>query len=230
VWILAAEDTKEKILDAAEELFADHGFSATSIRAITTNAGVNLAALNYHFGSKDALIDAVFERRLTALNRQRIRLLDQLELNTGEEELNLEDALKAFLSPAIHLASDPSRGGEVFMRLMGRAHTEPGEFFLERIAKHFREVFGRFGATFRRLLPHLSAEELYWRFHFVVGSMAITMSHKLALRYLKSFEHLDGKIDPQLIDPDDGVVLERLVAFAAAGLRAGIAESAEVGK
>jgi AcrR family transcriptional regulator len=224
---LAGEDTKEKILDAAEELFSDNGFAATSIRAITTRAGVNLAALNYHFGSKDALIDAVFERRIGALNLERICLLDEVE---SKGAMSLEEVLRAFLSPPIRLAGDPARGGKVFMRLMGRAHTEPGDFFKEVIAKQFEEIFLRFGAAFRRVLPGLSPAELFWRMHFIVGAMAFTMSHKLTLRYMEKFQQ-EGEADlDDFMDPDAGVVLERLVGFAAAGLRADMSKLPEAGR
>jgi AcrR family transcriptional regulator len=185
--------------------------------------------LNYHFGSKDAVIDAVFERRIGELNRERIRLLDQVE-SESDEELTLEAVLEAFLGPAIRLANDPDRGGKVFLRLMGRAHSESDDFFRLKIAKHFGQVFQRFGASFRRLLPGLSTDVLYWRFHFVVGAMAVTMAHKLTLRYLEHFEHAGQEIDSSVMNPEVGVVLNRLVAFAAAGLRAEVPESREIGR
>ena len=217
---MAGEKTKQKILDAAEELFSDNGFAATSIRAITARAGVNLAALNYHFGSKDALIEAVFERRIGAVNRERIRLLEEVVSKAGEGDVTLEEVLEAFLSPAIRLASDPESRGKGFMRLMGRGHTEPGDFFKEVIAKHFEEIFRRFNTAFQRLLPHLPPEELYWRIHFVLGAMAFTMSHKLALRYLETYQREGEQIGDTVFSPDAGIVLARLIRFTAAGLRA----------
>ena len=224
---MSGEYTKEKILDSAEELFSDNGFAATSIRAITTRAGVNLAALNYHFGSKDALIDAVFERRIGGLNLERIRLLDEVE-SMGKP--SLEEVLRAFLAPPIRLAGDPARGGKVFMRLMGRAHTEPGDFFRNVIAKQFEEIFRRFGEAFRRVLPNLSPGEIFWRMHFIVGAMAFTMSHKLTLRYLEGFEDASEAGIDDFVHPDAGFVLERLVGFSAAGLRADVPELTEGGR
>jgi len=217
---LAGKVTREKILQAAEELFAEKGFAETSIRAITSRAGVNLAALNYHFGSKDALIDAVFERRIGPLNRERIRLLDQVEAKVGEGGCSLEEILEAFLGPAIRLATDPDSGGKQFMRLMGRAHAEEGDFFRKVIAKQFEEVFHRFNTGFQRKLPNLPLAELYWRIHFVVGAMAFTMSHKLSLRYLESFQRQGETAWTGLKEEEAGGVLSRLVCFAAAGLRA----------
>jgi AcrR family transcriptional regulator len=225
---LAGKFTKEKILDAAEELFSENGFAATSIRAITSRAEVNLAALNYHFGSKDSLIDAVFERRIGPLNRERMRLLDQAESDAGEGKVTLEAVLAAFLSPSIRLASDPDSGGKEFMRLMGRAHTESGDFFREKIAKQFEEVFHRFSAVFQRILTHLPLDELYWRIHFVVGAMAFTMSQRMAIRYLETFQREGQDMAAGIMDEDADVVLARLVRFAAAGLQAEVTESLEV--
>ena len=93
------EITAERILDAAEELFADLGFDATSTRAITTRAGVNLAAVNYHYGSKDALIEAVFARRLVPLNRERLELLDRVEARAGAGGPAVESIVEAFVRP-----------------------------------------------------------------------------------------------------------------------------------
>jgi len=226
---LSGQFTKKKILDAAEELFAEDGFDATSIRAITARAGVNLAALNYHFGSKDAVVDAVFERRIGPLNRERIRLLNEVEERTANREVALEEVLAAFLGPAIRLATDSATGGREFMRLMGRAHSEPGDFFKEMIAKRFEEIFHRFNAAFQRVLPNLPPEELYWRIHFVVGAMAFTMAHKLALRYLETFQREGEEMADKFMVEDAGVVLARLIRFAAAGLRAEATDVLEVG-
>jgi AcrR family transcriptional regulator len=230
---MAGEDTREKILDAAEELFSENGFSATSVRAITTKAGVNLAALNYHFGSKDALVDSVFERRVGPLNRERLRLLEESETSSGERGPTLEEVLRAFLGPAIRLASDPESGGERFMKLMGRAHSETGDFFSKVIAKQFAEVFQRFTPAFRKVLPDLPPEEHFWRIHFVIGAMAHTMAHSATLRYLENLRSEGGMVEEGLsLDKvtldDTDAVLSRLVRFAVAGLKAEAPKPVEV--
>jgi AcrR family transcriptional regulator len=224
--------TKEKILDAAEELFSEDGFSATSVRAITSRAQVNLAALNYHFGSKDALIDAVFERRIGPLNRERIRLLEEAETLAAGGELTLEEVLRAFLTPAIQLASDQESGGKKVMRLMGRVHSESREFFRERLAKQFGAIFHRFYSVFRRILPDLPPEELFWRIHFVVGAMAHTMAHTLALRDLMEAVSAKDPTPPrgEVTGEDVDAVLSRLICFAAAGLRAEVRRPEGVGQ
>jgi len=92
-------DTKERILDAAERLFADHGFPATSMRDITQEAGVNLAAVNYHFGSKEALMIAVLDRSTAPVNRARLEQLDALEAAAGDAPVETEQIVRAFLTP-----------------------------------------------------------------------------------------------------------------------------------
>jgi AcrR family transcriptional regulator len=229
---LAAE-TKERILDAAEELFSENGFAATSVRSITSRAGVNLAALNYHFGSKDAVVDAVFERRIGPLNRERLRMLDRLESEAGSAGPSLEDVLRAFLEPAIRLVTDPDRGGSKFMKLMGRGHSESSDFFRDMISKHFLEVFLRFEKVFRRILPDLPVQEFVWRMHFVVGAMAHTMAHGLSLYDLevlrsKGSETFSRLTPEELGEMDVDSILERLIRFSAAGLRAEFPQPAEV--
>src|SRR5256884_3847765 len=129
---LAAEatsaDTKTRILDAAERLFVEHGFEATSLRQLTTAAGVNLAAVNYHFGSKEELFQAVLTRRLDPMNQERIELLEKVERDAGGRPLSCEKILFAMLIPALRLARDEKRGGKNFLRLLGPPHSHPPPF------------------------------------------------------------------------------------------------------
>src|SRR5256885_9532365 len=117
-------ETRTRILDAAEELFMQHGFEATSMRLLTGKAGVNLAAVNYHFGSKDALIEALFRRRLDPMNGARIAELDRLETESAGRALAAEAIIRAFVGPSLRLMEDKS-GGRNFIRLLGRTYTEP---------------------------------------------------------------------------------------------------------
>src|SRR6185437_4699099 len=121
-------DTKTRILDAAEELFTEHGFEATSLRQLTTAAGVNLAAVNYHFGSKEELFQAVLTRRLDPMNQERIELLEALEREAGARPPSCEKVLFAMLIPALRLARDEKRGGKNFLRVLGRAYADPAPF------------------------------------------------------------------------------------------------------
>jgi AcrR family transcriptional regulator len=208
---LSSPDTKERILDTAEKLFAEEGFAGTSLRAITAEAGVNLAAIHYHFGGKEDLIQAVFLRRLAPLHRERLDLLEACETDSGSKAGRLERILEAFVGPPLRISRDPKRGGEVFMRLLGRIHTEPGEHFKKIYCEQFVEVMSRFFAALQRELPQLSPVELHWRVHFLHGAMGQVLAGLTKLKLLS------GGLCQEL---DADGVLEHLVPFLAAGLRA----------
>jgi AcrR family transcriptional regulator len=108
--------TKEKILDTAEELFMEHGFEATSLRQLTAAAGVNLAAVHYHFGGKEELFEAVLTRRLDPMNQERVAF-DSTRARGGAI-LVLRKILTAMFIPALKLARDRERGGQNFLRLL----------------------------------------------------------------------------------------------------------------
>src|SRR5437667_4242675 len=121
-------DTKQRILDSAERLFADYGFAGTSLRAIIANAKVNLAAIHYHYRSKEALFDAVILRRLQPINQERLELLDACERSAADGKPTLEQVLEAFLAPAFRVGADPN-GGQTFVRLIGRLLSEEMTIF-----------------------------------------------------------------------------------------------------
>jgi len=208
---MASLDTKEQILDAAEELFADRGFDATSLRTITSKAGVNLAAIHYHYGSKEALIEAVLCRRLDDLNRERLELLDEYEATAGDDALELEPLLESFLGPPLRLSADPARRAELFIRLLGHAYTQPGDFLVKLFTTRFGGLVQRYLTAFGRALPELPPEEVVWRFHFMIGIMAHTMAgmHKMG--------SLGVHVTPA---SDMDAIIARLVTFVAAGMRA----------
>lgn len=202
-------NTPERLLDAAEHLYAEQGVDATSLRAITAEAGANLAAVHYHFGSKEALTDAVFSRRLEPLNRERLRLLDDLELRSADQAPPLEAIVEAFILPPLRMSRDAKLGK--FVRLMGRMYSEPRVTFQRLVLRHLKEVVQRFLAALGRALPHLPPAELLWRFYFSVGSMIHTVADPAKL------EHLSGGLcDPNDVDGN----ARRLTAFLVAGLSA----------
>ena len=121
--------TRTRILDAAEELFMQHGFEGTSMRQLTSRAGVNLAAVNYHFGSKDALIEAVFRRRLDPMNTARVAALDALEAGGAP---TADAIIRAFVGPSLRMMEDAKGGGRNFIRLLGRTYTEPAKAIRQR--------------------------------------------------------------------------------------------------
>ena len=211
-------DTKEQILDVAERLFADRGFHATALRDITGEAGVNLASVNYHFGSKEALLAAVLERRLSPINARRLELLDAIEAAAGNGAPNAEDVIRAFLSPPFQKRREWGAGGDNFLRLVGRIHSETNEQFRATFFQQFNEVFRRFGQALQRALPHLDASDVGWRMLFLVGSMAFTMA------WGNSF----ASIGPgSTKDAED--VLESLIQYAAAGMASPVPIGVPVG-
>ncbi|MGA7296287.1 MAG: TetR/AcrR family transcriptional regulator [Rhodanobacteraceae bacterium] len=164
--------TKQRILNAAERLFADHGFAAASLRRVTADAGVNLAAVNYHFGSKETLIEEVFRRRLDELNTNRIKSLERIE---GQPSTTLEDVLDAFAGPALTLALD-TRGGSAFVRVLARAYADQDDRLRKFLSDNYGHVLKRFAHEFARLLPDLDKETLYWRLDIVAGALTYVMA------------------------------------------------------
>jgi AcrR family transcriptional regulator len=161
--------TKEKILDTTERLIGEQGYAATSLRQIIAEAGVNLAAVHYHFGSKEDLLDAVVLRKATPVNEARLARLDRVEAEVGSGPLVVEKVLECLLIPTAEMAS---RSPE-FVRLMGRMLTEG---MMPRIVeRHFQATGLRFVSALRRAIPELPQEELLWRVHFMVGAMAHAM-------------------------------------------------------
>jgi len=212
--------TKDKILDAAEALFMEHGFEATSLRSITTAAAVNLAAVNYHFGSKEELFQAVLTRRLDPMNQERLDLLARLEHDAGPAPLPCDRILSAMFVPALRLARDPERGGKNFLRLLGRAYADPAPFIRKFLAEQYATIIARFKAAFGRALPDLPAKELSWRLHFIMGALSYTLAGTDALRLI-------AELTPAETGNDE-VLLQRLAPFLLAGLQSPLPDGADV--
>lgn len=204
--------TKERILDCAEALFMEHGFESTSLRLITSAAAVNLAAANYHFGTKEDLFRAVLRRRLDPMNQERLALLTRLEREASPRALSCERILAAMFIPALKLARDRERGGKNFLRLLGRAYADPAPFIRHFLGEQYAIMIARFKAAFGRALPHLPRKELAWRLHFVMGALSYTLAGVDALKLIAA-------LNPREAD-DDEALLRRLAPFLIAGLKA----------
>lgn len=163
--------TKERILAAAEALFAQRGFDGASLRQLTASAGVNLAAVNYHFGSKEKLVEQVFKRRLDALNQHRLAELAKV---AGQPGTTLEDVLAAYIRPALELSHEGN--GSLFMRVLARAFAEHDDTLRQFLSENYGHVMRQFTTEFARLLPHLEKAELYWRIDLVTGALTHAMS------------------------------------------------------
>ncbi len=208
-------DTRERILDAAERLFMAHGYEGTSMRQITGEAAVNLAAANYHFGSKESLMQEVFRRRLDWLNDEHLRVLDAMEGAAAGKPLKPSQIVDGFFGTLLRLADDDQRGGIVFLRLLGRTHTEPSEFIRAFLADEYAGVMERYQQALFRALPDVPRAEIVWRFHFMLGATSYAIAGTDALRLVA-----DWKIEEaDMVDRNDRLV-PRLMSFLLGGLRA----------
>jgi len=207
--------TRDRILDTAERLFAEQGMERTSIRQITAAAEANLGAINYHFGTKQKLIEAVFTRRLEPVNRRRMTLLDEAELRAGHQSPALEILLEAMIRPAVEGSFAAGERNISFMRLMARCHSEPNPAIERLMRAQFQPVMARFAAAFGRALPALSREEMSWRMIFMSGAMLHSLLISSKEDVLPGGPH--KKLDA------DGLVY-RLVGFAAAGMKTPLPE------
>jgi AcrR family transcriptional regulator len=214
--------TKQRILDVAEGLFMEHGFEATSLRSITAAADVNLAAVNYHFGSKEELFQAVLTRRLDPMNHARLSLLTRLEAAAAPHPLSCEKILTALFVPALTLARDPERGGKDFLRLLGRAYADPAPFIRQFLSTQYAQMIMRFKTAFARALPNLPRKELSWRLHFIMGALSYTLAGTDALKLI-------AELNPHESDNDE-ILLRRLAPFLLAGLKAPLPDLSDVSR
>lgn len=198
-------NTKERILHAAEDLFAQHGFAGTSLRQVTSRADVNIAAVNYHFGSKENLVHEVFKHRMDDMSEKRLSALAQV---LAADPDDLQGILLAFIQPALALTMD--RHGASFVRVLARAYAEKNDGLRNFLSENYGQVLREFAKALAHCLPQLSKEELYWRMDFTAGALTYAMA------------------DFGLIKRQPGVsekthcekAAQNLITFAQAGLRA----------
>lgn len=207
-----SSSTRETILDTAEHLFAERGVAATSIRDITSAAGVNLGAINYHFGTKQDLVATVFTRRLEPVSKRQWELLDKVEQEAGDAPPRVEALIEAMIRPSVERSFAAGKRDTAFMRLVGRCYGEPNPEVERRIRSHLEKVWIRFAGLLARALPDLTHEEMYWRIRFMVGAF-----HHTLLTTGR-----EGNVPPEMRNGLNAeTMIRRLVTFAAAGMRAG---------
>ena len=164
--------TKDRILYAAEELFAQQGFASTSLRQVTSCVDVNIAAVNYHFGSKENLVNEVFRRRMDDMSRERLAALQlAVEAHPGE----LEPILAAFVEPALAMAQD-RHGGGAFIRVIARAYAESNDSLRKFLSDQYGHVLREFAKALAGCMPGLGKEALYWRLDFLSGALTYAMA------------------------------------------------------
>jgi AcrR family transcriptional regulator len=210
----AGGETKQRILAAALSVFAEQGYNAATLREITSAAGVNIAAVNYHFGSKQALMRAVFGRLARPVNELRLKLLDEYEEQAGGKPLSLEQIFDALFRPIVFLSRERKSGGFALVRLIIQVRALPQSFMNSIVSEQFDPVANRIVDALCRSLPHLSREEVFWRYDFALGAMLHVISD--ADRGLRRLSRLSGG----LCDTDDPArIVEELVRFVVAGMR-----------
>ena len=210
---MAQCDTKQKILDAAECLFARDGYHTTSLRSITAEADVNLAAVNYHFGSKEALLEATIMRRLTPLNEIRAAQLEALLDDSAKRNVSpcCREVLRTFVEPTLSLRQKGS-DAENFIALIGRTLAEPRGVAMNIFMRHMAPLMQRISQALVLSLPGLSQQEIYWRLHFTIGSLShIMRCHE---------RHFNVPDDINVDLPVEQVV-EYFLDFATAGMEVG---------
>jgi len=202
------QETRGRLLAAAARLFAERGFAKVTVRDICRRARANVAAVNYHFGSKDALFEAVFMRRLAPLIASCLAELDELEAR--EEKLSVESLVTTFIRPCLALSKDPARGGALFVRLLSRTLVENHRLLRETISQQYSVFVQRYSRAFHHALPELGVEELAWRMHFAFSVMFNAFAGNDVLKIFTRSQIVSAR------DPD--MIVKYLVPFVVAGL------------
>ncbi len=209
---MGQQDTKDRILDVAERLFASKGFHNVSLRTITGEAGVNLASVNYYFGSKDALLEAIFERRILPINKIRKEELEKVRERARKEGRppDVEETLRAFIEPVMKFR-EMDRCADDFIRLVGRAAIETDEKVKEIFLKMVKPIFALCFETLCEALPDIPREIVFWRLQFVIGAMSHVMCR--FGRFGEIIEGIDLEIDADRL-------ISILLPFVSAGMEA----------
>ena len=215
---MARSDSRERILDAAERLFAEKGVAAASLREIGAQAQANPGSIYFHWKTKAELVREVFRRRLAPLDTERLRRLDAAERAHAPDAAPLEDVLAALVEPMLRIASGPEGVG--FLRLLGRTYNEPDRDLVRMLRRDHGATLERFRAALARALPDLPEEQLFARFHFALGALAYTLGSE-------STAHLALGRRRRPVSSHD--VLRELMPFLVAGFAAPRARDASRG-
>lgn len=206
---MASPDTRVRILDASEQLFAEQGFDETTLRQITTRAGVNLASVNYHFGSKKALSQAALDRYMSVFMPALDCILDSL---LKQPTLTIEQLFSSFFKPLLTLDQFRPNGSVLFMQMMGRGYSERQGHLRRYMFESYGEILHKLQKTVERASPQLSPAERFWRLHFTLGTLIFVLESATALQEiaLADFEQ----------KTDNEAMLMQLLPYLAAGFNA----------
>ena len=204
-----AGETRDAILNAAEDLFSKHGFYGVTIREVAREAGVDTALVHYYFGAKKALFDAVFIRRAEVWNSERVAAVDRYAEAAGEA-MTLEGLFEAFLRPPFQWSLKGGPGWKHYAALVAQTNANPA-FGGETMARYFDPAIMRLLELVRRLLPQARDEDLYWAWHNLSGALTLTLGETGRLDRLSGGLCKSGDLDS---------ACDYMVRFAAAGFRA----------
>lgn len=204
-------DTKQRILDTAEMLFARNGYRGTSLRSITGKAHVNLASVNYHFGSKTGLLEAVIRRRILPLNlarRKRLELVRHSAREKGQKP-DVRAVLLAFIEPTL-LFMESGTGAKDFITFIGRSFTDPDDTVRKVFLRFIMPIFRLLSETMRDALPHHHEDVIFWRLHFTMGALFHTM-------HICGNINMGSKDSHHDIDPKS--LIDQIIPYVTAGMK-----------
>lgn len=204
------EAMRERILDAGEALFAEHGFDGVTVRQITRKANVDVALAHYYFGSKRGLFDAVFLRRAAILNEDRLKSIDAYQINPGPGGATIEGVIWAFLGPALERWANGGRGWKNYLAIVAQVNNTP-TWGGEVMGRYFDPVIHRLIDALRGIMPGARDEDLYWCYQFLSGALTLTFAETGRIDRLSS-----GKCRSS----DYEAVKARMAVYAAAGFQA----------
>ncbi len=205
-----SEKTRIRILRAAEKIFARGGYRAMTLREVTNEANVNLAAVNYHFGSKTNLMRALIRERFEPINRTRLELLDARITEHAPKPVPLEAIYDALFRPLFTGIESAPVNDTTLVQIIGRALTEPADFMRSLHKEFFAELSMRFMAEIKRSCPDLSESQLQYRFFLSISTMIGTLIEQVRLENISG-----GKLDGTNLDR----ILQELTAYVVAGFR-----------
>jgi len=204
-------DTKSNILDAAEVLFAEHGYSQTSLRIITTVANVNLAAVNYHFGSKKALIQSVIDRYFDVFTGELATQFSLLETQYQKNSITTRELLESLIIPILKMNDHREDGSATFMKLLGHAYTESQGHLKVFLTLKYGNLLTQFSSLFKKANPNVDDREIFWRMHFMLGTFVFALAGHQALSDIAEVE-FEEKVDTK------GIILH-LIPFLSAAMQ-----------
>ncbi len=204
-----AGETRDAILNAAEDLFSKHGFYGVTIREVAREAGVDTALVHYYFGAKKELFDAVFTRRAEVWNNERVAAVDRYAEAAGEA-MTLEGLFEAFLRPPFQWSLKGGPGWKHYAALVAQTNANPA-FGGETMARYFDPAIRRLLELVKRVLPEAEETDLYWAYHNLSGALTLTLGETGRLDRLSGGLCKSGDLDS---------ACDYMVRFAAAGFRA----------